>query len=132
MDVTPSQLQESTPEIEEAINSASSALMESSQDWMPTEGNTSIDLQNRDIDKLQESARQFLLVQFGLYFHYNPENGSYTNQTYNFLCLGQDLPPGMLQIPGLLPIKPWFPISQTFDSNKLFRDMEYHISGQLK
>jgi len=113
------------PEIEEAIRTSSFISLDGEFTGLHTNrGLSPFDLPEHRYQKLQESSRQFLLVQFGLCtFHYNAESDSYSNQAYNFYvwprpCSRQAPDPRFLCQTSSLD----FLISQDFDFNKLFKD----------
>jgi len=125
MDVTRHNFKELLPHIQEAIDSASFLSIDGEFTGINAyRGVSPFDLPEQRYDKLQESARQFLLVQFGLCtFHYNPKDGSYTNQAYNFYVWPRPTsrqapdPRFLCQTSSLD-----FLMSQNFDFNKLIRD----------
>jgi len=125
MDVTRHNFQSLLPEIQEAINDASFICIDGEFTGLNAYRNISpYDLPQQRYDKLQESSRQFLLIQFGICtFHYDPKNGSYTNQAFNFYVWPR---PNNRQAPDprfLCQTSSLdFLISQNFDFNKLIKD----------
>jgi len=125
MEVTRHNFKARLPEIEEAIRTSSFISLDGEFTGLHTNrGLSPFDLPEHRYQKLQESSRQFLLVQFGLCtFHYNAESDSYSNQAYNFYvwprpCSRQAPDPRFLCQTSSLD----FLISQDFDFNKLFKD----------
>merc|ERR1712013_546516 len=86
MEITSGNFKEKLPEIQEAIDTASFLAIDGEFTGLNAyRGISHFDLPAERYDKLQESARQFLLVQFGLCtFHYEPSTDSYSNQAFNF------------------------------------------------
>jgi len=125
MDITRHNFQSLLPEIEEAIKDASFICIDGEFTGLNAYRNISpYDLPQQRYDKLQESSRQFLLIQFGICtFHYDPKNGSYTNQAFNFYVWPR---PNNRQAPDprfLCQTSSLdFLISQNFDFNKLIKD----------
>jgi len=125
MDVTRHNFKQLMPQIEEAINTASFVTIDGEFTGLNCQGGSSpFDLPEQRYQKLQESARHFLLIQFGLCtFHYNPKTDSYSNEAYNFYvwprpCSRQAPDTRFLCQTSSLD----FLTSQDFDFNKLIKD----------
>ena len=82
MEITRSNFKDSLPSVEAAIDSAIFLAVDGEFTGLNAyRGISPFDLPHERYDKLQESARQFLLVQFGLCtFHYDKETQQYSNQ----------------------------------------------------
>lgn len=125
MEVTRHNFRSKLEEVEEAIDSCSFLSIDGEFTGLNAfRGISPFDLPFQRYDKLQESARQFLLVQFGLCtFHYDSRTDTFTNQAYNFYvwprpCSRQAPDPRFLCQTSSVD----FLIGQGFDFNKLFRD----------
>lgn len=125
MDVTRQNFQALLPDIEEAIKSSSFIAIDGEFTGLNAyRGISPFDLPDQRYDKLQESARQFLLIQFGLCtFHYDEATDSYSNLAYNFYVWPR---PASRQAPDprfLCQTSSLdFLISQDFDFNRLLKD----------
>jgi len=124
MEITSSNFKEKLPEIEAAIDTASFLAIDGEFTGLNAyRGISHFDLPAERYDKLQESARQFLLVQFGLCtFHYEPSTDSYSNQAFNFYvwprpCSRSAPDPRFLCQTSSID----FLTNQNFDFNKLFK-----------
>jgi len=124
MEITSSNFKEKLPEIEAAIDTASFLAIDGEFTGLNAyRGISHFDLPAERYDKLQESARQFLLVQFGLCtFHYEPSTDTYSNQAFNFYvwprpCSRTAPDPRFLCQTSSID----FLTNQNFDFNKLFK-----------
>jgi len=125
MEITSGNFKEKLPEIQEAIDTASFLAIDGEFTGLNAyRGISHFDLPAERYDKLQESARQFLLVQFGLCtFHYEPSTDSYSNQAFNFYvwprpCSRSAPDPRFLCQTSSID----FLTNQNFDFNKLFKE----------
>jgi len=125
MDITSANFKERLPQIEEAIDTASFISFDGEFTGLNAyRGISPFDLPHERYDKLQESARQFLLVQFGLCtFHYNPTDDSYSHQAFNVYvwprpCSRTAPDPRFLCQTSSID----FLTKQNFDFNKLFKE----------
>lgn len=124
MDITSANFKEHLPQIEEAIDTASFISFDGEFTGLNAyRGLSPFDLPHERYDKTQESARQFLLVQFGLCtFHYEPKEDSFTHQAFNVYvwprpCSRSAPDPRFLCQTSSID----FLINQNFDFNKLFK-----------
>jgi len=125
MDITSANFKERLPQIEEAIDTASFISFDGEFTGLNAyRGISPFDLPHERYDKLQESARQFLLVQFGLCtFHYNPTDDTYSHQAFNVYvwprpCSRAAPDPRFLCQTSSID----FLTKQNFDFNKLFKE----------
>eukprot|EP00092_Neocalanus_flemingeri_P106421 GFUD01136549.1.p1 GENE.GFUD01136549.1~~GFUD01136549.1.p1 ORF type:complete len:612 (+),score=182.67 GFUD01136549.1:44-1879(+) len=124
MEITSRNFKERLPEIEAAIDSASFLAIDGEFTGLNAyRGISPFDTPSERYDKLQESARQFLLVQFGLCtFHYDPATDSFSNQAFNIYvwprpCSRNAPDPRFLCQTSSID----FLTNQNFDFNKLFK-----------
>jgi len=125
MEITSSNFKEKLPEIEAAIDSASFLAIDGEFTGINAYKDIShFDMPSERYDKLQESARQFLLVQFGLCtFHYDPATDSFSNQAFNIYvwprpCSRNAPDPRFLCQTSSID----FLTNHNFDFNKLFKE----------
>lgn len=125
MDITTANFKERLPEIENAIETATFMSIDGEFTGLNVlRGVSSLDTPAERYVKIKESARQFLLVQFGLCtFHYDQKTDGYKYSCYNFYVWPRPAsrnapdPRFMCQTSSID-----FLINQRFDFNKLFRD----------
>jgi len=124
MEVTSANFKEKLPDIEAAIDSACFIAIDGEFTGLNAyRGISHFDLPAERYDKLQESARQFLLIQFGLCtFHYDANTDSYSNQAFNIYvwprpCSRNAPDPRFLCQTSSID----FLTAQSFDFNKLFK-----------
>jgi len=124
MEITSSNFKERLPDIEAAIDSASFMAIDGEFTGINAyRGISPFDMPGERYDKLQESARQFLLVQFGLCtFHYDPVTDTFSNQAFNIYvwprpCSRNAPDPRFLCQTSSID----FLTNQNFDFNKLFK-----------
>jgi len=124
MEITSSNFKEKLPEIEAAIDSASFLAFDGEFTGLNAyRGISHFDMPSERYDKLQESARQFLLVQFGLCtFHYDPATDNFSHQAFNIYvwprpCSRNAPDPRFLCQTSSID----FLTNQNFDFNKLFK-----------
>ena len=86
MEVTTANFMERLPEVEKAIDDAIFVAIDGEFTGLTAyKGLSPLDTPEDRYIKCQDSARQFLLVQFGLCtFHYDHDNDVYTNRAFNF------------------------------------------------
>jgi len=124
MEITTANFKERLPDIEAAIDTASFLAIDGEFTGLNAyRGISPFDMPAERYDKLQESARQFLLVQFGLCtFHYDPVSDSFSNQAFNIYvwprpCSRNAPDPRFLCQTSSID----FLTNQNFDFNKLFK-----------
>jgi len=125
MEITRSNFKDRLPSVEAAIDSAIFLAVDGEFTGLNAyRGISPFDLPHERYDKLQESARQFLLVQFGLCtFHYDKETQQYSNQAFNFYVWPRPYsrqapdPRFLCQTSSID-----FLIQQGFDFNKLYKE----------
>jgi len=124
MEITVNNFKQRLPEIEQAIESSTFVSIDGEFTGLTAHrGISPFDTPAERYDKVKESVRQFLLIQFGLStFHYDKPSNSYKNRTYNFYvwprpCSRNAPDPRFLCQTSSLD----FLINQNFDFNKLFR-----------
>jgi len=125
MEITSSNFKEKLPDIEAAIDTASFLAIDGEFTGLNAyRGISPFDTPSERYDKLQESARQFLLIQFGLCsFHYDSATDSFSNQAFNIYvwprpCSRNAPDPRFLCQTSSID----FLINQNFDFNKLFKE----------
>jgi len=86
MEITVDNFKQRLPEIEQAIESSTFVSIDGEFTGLTAHrGISPFDTPAERYDKVKESVRQFLLIQFGLStFHYDKPSNSYKNRTYNF------------------------------------------------
>jgi len=86
MEITKSNFKEKLPLVEAAIDDAIFLAIDGEFTGLNAyRGVSHFDLPHERYEKIQESAQQFLLVQFGLCtFHYDAKTDTYSNQAFNF------------------------------------------------
>jgi len=124
MEITAANFKQRLPEIENAIESATFVSIDGEFTGLNAyRGISPFDTPAERYDKVKESVRQFLLIQFGLStFHFDKSSNSYLNRTYNFYvwprpCSRNAPDPRFLCQTSSID----FLINQNFDFNKLFR-----------
>lgn len=125
MEITRTNFKERLPSVEAAIDDAIFLSIDGEFTGLSDYKRISaFDLPHERYDKLQASARQFLLVQFGLCaFHYDAKLDKYSNQAFNFYVWPR---PYSRQAPDPRFLCQTSSIDflsqQGFDFNKLFKD----------
>jgi len=125
MEITRANFKERLPDVESAIDDAIFISIDGEFTGLNAyRGISPFDLPHERYDKLQESARQFLLVQFGLCtFHFDKESQKYSNQAFNFYVWPRPYsrqapdPRFLCQTSSID-----FLIQQGFDFNKLYKE----------
>merc|ERR1719315_609601 len=124
MEITRTNFKENLPRVEAAINDAIFLSIDGEFTGLNAyRGISPFDTPSERYDKLQESARQFLLIQFGLCsFHYDSATDSFSNQAFNIYvwprpCSRNAPDPRFLCQTSSID----FLINQSFDFNKLFK-----------
>ena len=135
MEVTVSNFNERLPEIEKAIESSTFMSIDGEFTGLDAyRGISPFDTPSERYEKVKESARQFLLIQFGLTtFHYVKTSDSFQTRTYNFYvwprpCSRNAPDPRFLVQTSSID----FLIGQSFDFNKLFKHgISYLRPGEM-
>ena len=124
MEVTVDNFKERLPEIEKAIETSTFMSIDGEFTGLNAyRGISPFDTPAERYDKVKDSARQFLLIQFGLStFHYVKSSDSFQTRTFNFYvwprpCSRNAPDPRFLCQTSSID----FLIGQNFDFNKLFR-----------
>jgi len=125
MEITKSNFKEKLPLVESAIEDAIFLAIDGEFTGLNAyKGVSHFDLPHERYEKIQESAQQFLLVQFGLCtFHYDAKTDTYSNQAFNFYVWPRPYnrqapdPRFLCQTTSID-----FLIQQGFDFNKLYRE----------
>merc|ERR1719187_2261122 len=86
MEITSANFKDRLPEIEKAIETATFVSIDGEFTGLNVlKGISSLDTPAERYTKIKDSARQFLLVQFGLCaFHYDEKTDGYNYTCYNF------------------------------------------------
>jgi len=136
MDLTKSNFNDRLPEIEAAIDSAIFLAIDGEFTGLNADkGNSAFDLPAERYSKVQESASQFLLVQFGLAtFHYDAANDRFSHRAFNVYVWPRPLGRGAPDRRFLSQTSSIdFLIQQGFDFNKLFKEgVSYILPSELE
>jgi len=135
MDITKGNFTARLPEIEAAIDSAIFLAIDGEFTGLNADkGNSAFDLPAERYSKVQESASQFLLVQFGLAtFHYDPAKDQFSHRAYNVYVWPRPVGRGAPDRRFLSQTSSIdFLIGQGFDFNKLFKEgVSYLLPSEL-
>jgi len=135
MDITNSNFRARLPEIEAAIDSAIFLAIDGEFTGLNADkGNSPFDLPAERYAKVQESASQFLLVQFGLAtFHYDADTDKFSHRAYNVYVWPRPAGRGAPDRRFLSQTSSIdFLIGQGFDFNKLFKEgVPYLMPSEL-
>jgi len=136
MDITKGNFPARLPEIEAAIDSAIFLAIDGEFTGLNADkGNSAFDLPAERYSKVQESASQFLLVQFGLAtFHYDPSKDQFSHRAYNVYLWPRPFGRGAPDRRFLSQTSSIdFLIGQGFDFNKLFKEgVSYLLPSELE
>merc|ERR1719430_240884 len=136
MDITKGNFSARLPEMEAAIDSAIFLAIDGEFTGLNADkGNSAFDLPAERYSKVQESASQFLLVQFGLAtFHYDPAKDQFSHRAYNVYVWPRPVGRGAPDRRFLSQTSSIdFLIGQGFDFNKLFKEgVSYLLPSELE